>query len=113
MNPAPPDNCPRCNTAWKTHTFFVSQREHYTVVCKKCQLGYLDGDYELYVNGWFDGKLDEIKWVDIGDGEYGTSGVGAPYNYHNQGSGEVIFDFDFWLPFDITEDRLSKLLLLR
>jgi hypothetical protein len=113
MMPPPPDNCPRCNTKWQPKDYMISYQQYFVAVCKVCRLAYQDGDYDLYVDGWLNGRLDSIMWIchDENEGRE-TFGEGKPYSRPHK-NGTVIFDFSFWLPFDITEEKLNKLLLLQ
>lgn len=97
-----PEICPRCNNPWDKH---ISDRvvlpERYI---SNCGLIFLPDEYSFHLVDHDWNNFVRISW----------RSHTALYRKHCQIelSNSIIHSFDSWLPFDITEDGLNKLLCL-
>jgi len=94
--------CPRCNIPWEE---CIPENAMFPELYKSnCGLSFIPEDltFQIYDLNW--GEIATIAW------RSNTS----TWKKHCaiESDGKIIHTFSYWLPFDITEERLNKLLLL-
>jgi hypothetical protein len=95
-------DCPRCQSTW-----FDSDAGW--LKCEGCSLEAYDGDYVLLVD-WCDGKVEEIRWIANSMCCPQHTSIEGPHD--GAGYPIEVANFHCFLPFDITEERLKKWLVL-
>jgi hypothetical protein len=97
-----PSSCPRCNKPWDNHTpkkgMFVEYYE------SNCGLNFIPGENTFYI---MDLHWDGITQIDWRSNTSFWKKHCVIFNLHDR-----IHSFATWLPFDITEEKLHKLLIL-